>query len=73
MPFMITLNTKIMNVNQSFSKRLKSYSKNKSTTDNSSVVDLQKLQRIVQQIIELEEKIMLLKLQRELNGTSGGI
>lgn len=73
MPFMITLNTKIMNVNQSFSRRLKSYLKNKSTTDNSSVVDLQKLQRIVQQIIELEEKIMLLKLQRELDGTSGGI
>lgn len=62
-----------MNVNQSFSRRLKSYLKNKSTTDNSSVVDLQKLQRIVQQIIELEEKIMLLKLQRELDGTSGGI
>ena len=73
MPFMITLNTKIMNVNQSFSRRVKSYLKNKSTTDNSSVVDLQKLQRIVQQIIELEEKIMLLKLQRELDGTSGGI
>lgn len=61
-----------MSANQSFSKRLKSSNHNKSTTDNSSVVDLQKLQRIVKQIIELEEKIMLLKLQRELNGASGG-
>jgi hypothetical protein len=55
-----------MNNKPSFSKRIKSNSNNKSTTVNPTVVDLKKLQLLTQQIIALEEKIMLLKLQKML-------
>ena len=53
-----------MSVKKSFSKRLKTTLKEQSTTDNYSVVDLQKIRKITKQIMELEEKIMLLKLEK---------
>jgi hypothetical protein len=49
---------KIKKNRQSFSSRLARVAiKEKSTTDNSSVVDLKKLQKLVQQINYLEEQI----------------
>ena len=50
---------------QSFSSRLaRVATKQKSTTDNSSVVNLKKLQKLTKQISYLEEQIAMLTLQK---------